>query len=68
MTQNLKLPLYPKCGDTKFVVDNDITLVVKMSQPYRCTQCNIEWDEDRLLEWDSGRILDEFGVEHNLKW
>jgi hypothetical protein len=59
--QNLKLPLCPKCGDTKFV-EHDMTstktLSIQLAPHYKCTQCRIEWSLDE--------ILDEFGVEHNL--
>lgn len=53
---NLRLPLCPKCGNTKFVVDNDIdcvqTLTIKMYPIYKCTQCNIAWGNNRILDPD----------------
>lgn len=56
MFYNLRLPLCPKCGDTKFVVD-DVTLCVKLETVHRCSRCNIEWD--------AHRIKDEHGVTHS---
>lgn len=47
--QNLNLPLCPKCGNTKFVIDlSDSSL----DPVYKCTQCKIEWGRNRIL--DSG--------------
>ncbi len=57
MTHNLRLPICPKCFDTKHVAES-VTLAVKLGPHYCCTKCNVEW---------SGcppRIKDEHGHVH----
>ena len=40
--ENLKLPLCPKCGDTKFVKESPKLIPVII---WHCSKCNIEWLE-----------------------
>lgn len=44
MLENLKLPLCPKCGDTKKVKDkNDYSQCIIHKPNYECLSCNISW-------------------------
>jgi len=42
--QNLKLPLCPKCLDTKCVNEIFLSCVVGAYPTYRCKTCNILWE------------------------
>lgn len=39
-----RIPLCPKCGDTKFVVQERCTKCSIPYTPYICTKCNIRWE------------------------
>ena len=48
---NLKLPLCPLCGDTKFVQNQGtILLVVTTGGWFYCTKCKIGWNRDFGIE------------------
>lgn len=47
-----RLPLCPKCGDTKYV---EAETTIKLSVPYRpykCTKCDVRW-ESICREWNN---------------
>lgn len=39
----LKLPLCPKCGDTKHVEESNTQILIPTSTQYQCHQCQIRW-------------------------
>jgi len=47
MCENFKLPLCPKCKDTKYAHANQIQLLIPTSPQMHCDKCNISW-------WTSG--------------
>lgn len=51
MLENLKLPLCPKCGDTKNVKDkNDYSQCIIHRPNYQCTVCDISWTPYRIVD------------------
>lgn len=54
MPQNLKLPICPKCNDTKNVVSYDFTdpksYYEKHNASYNCKSCNISWNYRDIVE------------------
>ena len=47
-----RIPLCPKCGDTKYVVQDRCTKTSIPYTPYHCTKCNIHW-ESINREWNN---------------
>lgn len=44
MSENLKLPICPKCNDTKNVYEMPaVRLVTSYSTEYSCSECKIKW-------------------------
>lgn len=75
MLENLKLPLCPKCGDTKNVKDkNDYSQCVMHGPNYECLTCDISWTPNTIVDnktnvkhiWDypRGGVLGG----NNLRW
>lgn len=53
--QNLKLPLCPKCSNTKHVTESlmsKYTLAVILDTIYWCSDCDIEWNKYGIREKD----------------
>lgn len=43
MSENLKLPICPKCNDTKNVEELKIDRAVVFGNQYHCCFCNLSW-------------------------
>jgi hypothetical protein len=61
---NLRLPLCPKCGDTKPVKKCETQLLLVSTTQFCCENCNIKW-------WAhpshcDGTIVDEHGEFHHV--
>lgn len=57
MLENLKLPLCPKCGDTKNVKDkNDYSQCVIHQPNYECLTCEISWTPYKIVDNKTGTL------------
>lgn len=52
MSQNLKLPICPKCNDTKHVRKLKTIKLTIDSERYECKKCNIQWGACGISEAD----------------
>jgi len=60
--ENLKLPLCPKCGDTRFVMeDRGYRMSQKLQPNYYCNQCSVVWSSIPY------RLRDEHGKEYQVR-
>ena len=66
--QNLKLPLCPKCGDTKFVSDEGHPADLRIQTfAYYCSICNISWNEHFISDHNlqkTWRFIQGMPIEH----
>lgn len=53
-----KIPLCPKCSDTKYVIESPCIKMIPNYVTFECTKCNLSWDACiTKIEWDiSDRI------------
>ena len=52
MTQNLKLPICPKCNDTKHVRKLGTIKLTPGSARHECKNCKIQWGESGISDTD----------------
>ncbi len=50
MSQNLRLPICPKCHETKFVQTLKTIHLSVYSERYKCTSCEIQWGGSTISE------------------
>lgn len=59
MLENLKLPLCPKCGNTKNVKDkNDYSQCIIHQPNHECLSCNISWTPYKLVDHNTNQVYD----------
>lgn len=66
MSQNLKLPICPKCHDTKHVRKLKTIKLIVGSERYECKKCSIEWGECGISE-QPPRKLNEYEINEALR-
>lgn len=64
MTQNLKLPICPKCHDTKSVRSFELksTKLDYASETFACDSCGITWNDSGIQESLQMQLAKEFGL------
>jgi hypothetical protein len=63
MSENLKLPICPKCNDTKSVYELPaVRLIPSYSTEYGCSECKIKW----YTVFERGYIAEQ--DEYDLMW
>lgn len=66
MSQNLKLPICPKCNNTKHVRKLKTIKLIVGSERYECKNCRIEWGECGISE-QPPRKLNEYEINEALR-
>jgi hypothetical protein len=69
MSQNLKLPICPKCNDTKHVRKLGTIKLTPGSARHECKNCKIQWGESGISDTDREpqRKLNEYEINEVLK-
>lgn len=62
MSENLKLPICPKCNDTKSVYKLNTRRLDMSSTEWNCSECKIKW----YTAFERGYIIEQ--DEYDLMW
>ena len=65
MTQNLKLPICPRCNETRDTRPAQTTKSLSYSNTFECTYCNIQWNAGGIIQ--KNRKLNEYEINEILK-